>query len=201
MGRLKKGQKKQIRNADFFEKWAKEKGFSSYSQYQDFLAQRRGFANRKEYLNNLARKKGFTSYGKYHRDQSNKRERKIVLLSYSYGPYWNEADGGENEITLWEIKKRKLKLVYHPGEPFKVDNKSTIESLVKNKIQRVYTPSIKFFYEGETFLGLKRANDGSRCNEKDEITDWTEYNPISEGDENWKQLESSNLEIRILNSL
>jgi len=56
------------------EKWAKEKGFSSFRDYQKRWANGKGHKSYSGYLESWAREKGYTSYNDYVNEMASKRK-------------------------------------------------------------------------------------------------------------------------------
>ena len=63
----------------------------------------------------------------------NELEGKFIVLDYSFGPFWNEETGGEDVLTIWQIKNGRLEQRYHPGEPDIVDYQRPIDLLKKKR--------------------------------------------------------------------
>lgn len=124
----------------------------------------------------------------------------LIVLNYSFGPYFNEEIGGENHVTLWRILNGKLDSVYHQGEPEEFDYEHFKNFLDKNKIRSLYSPSVELFYKKNNVFDLVRDR-GPRKNidENGDITDWVDYDPLCYGDYNESWLKSNGLELIIFN--
>lgn len=128
-------------------------------------------------------------------------EGRLVVLGYSFGPYWNEEVGGCDNLTIWRLQNGKLTTFYHQGEPNKFDYERAIRSLEKRKVSVLYTPSPNLFYGMDTFLGLDRESQGDNFDDKGDITDWTKYEPICPGEYLWDILENAGIRLEVFDSL
>lgn len=136
------------------------------------------------------------------RMSNSKLEGKIIVLNYSFGPFFNEEEGGEDLLTLWQVKRGKIEVYYHPGEPDTIDvheerREDAVRLLVSVGIKGIYTPSYGALNRERTFLGLKHDHCGGEHSDEMGTTDWLEYSGLCIGDYNWEKLERAGVKIEI----
>ena len=125
----------------------------------------------------------------------------LIVLNYSFGPYWNEEIGGEDALTIWNVLRGKINQVYHPGEPDEIDNGRPMLLLKERGIKEVYTPSIDLYLKTNNLLGLKMRYEGGEHTDGDGVTDWFEYSGLCIDDNHSDRLRSAGLDLLFFDSV